>query len=122
MSSPISLGDLIVLLKHREQDQEVRIAFGYFSPDGVHSYRGFYEQLAIGYSYESGKEVKVAELLKELQGAIGKTFHGYKGGEYVMTECTPVWCANHGEAPSVAIVGIADCNYCTILRTDYCGC
>lgn len=56
-----------------------------------HSYRGYYSDLA----FEHG-ETTVADLLKCCRKAIGSTFVGYKGGEYVMDEHTSVYVAEYG--------------------------
>lgn len=66
-------------------------------PHAVDSYRGYYEQLAIACGPSREHSTKVGDLLTILREAVGKTFTGYKGGEYRMTESTPVWLANYGE-------------------------
>jgi hypothetical protein len=119
MARAIELGELITLLKHRPQDDQVRFDFGGFIPRYVASYRGFYEQLAIGYDEDWQKPVTVAELLIQLRGAVGATFTGYKGGEYTMDASTPVWAANHGYSNQTAIVGLADCSWQTVLATAF---
>ena len=56
----------------------------------VHSYRGYYEDLA----FELGEGVRpAADLLSECRAVMGKALTGYKGGEFVMGEKTPVWVA-----------------------------
>jgi hypothetical protein len=115
----ISIGGLIALLEQRPRDESVRFGFGYFAPDSIGSYRGFYDHLAIG--YDEGKEATVADLVAKLKEAIGKEFDGYKGGTYRMRADTPVWAANYGDSPSTAIVGIADCDYMTVLQTEWVG-
>jgi hypothetical protein len=48
-----------------------------------------------------------------LTEAIGKTYTGYKGGEYVMGKVTPVWVANYGNCDpeefnsSAGVVGVS---------------
>ena len=122
---PIMLGELITLLKYRPQDDEVEFAFPpTVIPTTLASYRGFYEQLALGWEkpkYEGDKTKKclVAQLLLECQDALGKEFTGWKGGDYTMYERTPVWCANPGETGSIAIIGLYDCRYKTVLKTDF---
>lgn len=57
------------------------------------SYRGYYADLA----FEPNEEPRtVAGLLAECRGAMGKVFCGYKGGEFVMGERTPLWVAAWG--------------------------
>ncbi len=58
------------------------------------SYRGYYDDLA--FDHEKGKRPAV-ELLKECKKTVGKVLSGYKGGDYVMDESTPIWIAGYGE-------------------------
>lgn len=50
---------------------------------------------------------------------IGKTFTGYKGGDFEMSRRTPVWVANYGNAGNTGIVGIHDDGYSVIILTAY---
>lgn len=60
-----------------------------------HSYRGYYEDLAFE---PAGEAMNVCDLIVICRSAMGKTFEGYKGGEYKMDETTPVWIAERGES------------------------
>ena len=65
------------------------------------SYRGYYSDLA----FELGEERKnVGMLLKECRFALNATYMGYKGGEFVMGEDTPLWIADYGVATGRAII------------------
>lgn len=55
--------------------------------------------------------------LQMLKGAVGKTFMGYKGGDFVMSRQTPVWVANYGDAGHTAVIGVVDDGYQVILIT-----
>jgi hypothetical protein len=112
-----TLGDLIDALKQRKQDQSVAFDFGYFVPCYLGSWRGVYAHLAIGYANQGYDTV--ADFLRDLEKAVGADFQGWKGGDYVMTRSTPVWVANSGDANNTAVVGIARCDYQTIIRTDW---
>lgn len=59
----------------------------------AHSYRGYYVDLAFELS---GGTRPAADLLREAKIAMGKVFEGYKGGEFVMGELTPLWVASYG--------------------------
>jgi hypothetical protein len=59
----------------------------------AHSYRGYYEDLA----FEPAKNVTVGAMLACAKDALGKTFAGYKGGEFEMDEYTDIWLAYYGE-------------------------
>lgn len=67
------------------------------------SYRGYYNQLALGTGLEP---ITAAELLTAASAAKGKVFQGYKGGDYLMTGDTAVWFAEYGYASGIAIVGV----------------
>jgi hypothetical protein len=100
-SSPITLGALIEQLSWCAAVETVRFDGGE-TPGPVHSYRGHYKELAI--DLEGKEERTVGDLLKELRAAVGKTFQGWKGGDHLMSETTPVWAANTGESGDRYIV------------------
>jgi hypothetical protein len=107
MFGTLSLGALIEKLSKCEMTARVYFDFCRLSPTSVNSYRGFYDHLAIGFAdvqYDATK--KVGELLTELRACVGKVFSGYKGGDYRMTEKTPVWVANWSETSDTVIVGV----------------
>jgi len=116
----MNLGELIDALECEDSSDPVSFDFAYFHPDGVHSWRGVYSELAIGYSGEFKRErTTVGDLLAILRKADGDWFTGYKGGEYRMTRKTPVWVSNHDEAASTAIVGVESVDGQVLLRTWY---
>jgi hypothetical protein len=112
----VSLGSLIeALSKIENKEADVQFDFCYLRPTKVGSYRGYYDHLALGWSDESvtdkdGKFLRhwpsVQSLIDELKAAIGRTFEGWKGGDYRMTEETPVWVANRGESGGTGIIEI----------------
>lgn len=117
MKEQMTLGELITALKRKDPERPVYFDFVHFQPKGIHSYRGYYDQLAIGYNNEAGYNMRVSELLPLLRDALGATFQGYKGGDYVMSENTPVWVANYNEAGSTAIVDVVDQGWRILLET-----
>lgn len=117
MKVPMRLGALIDRLDLCKPDAEVRYDFASFVPVTAASYRGDYSQLAI--SHEPYKKITVAALLEVLRDANGKTFCGWKGGDYTMHDGTPVWVANSGECDSTGIIGVLDKDYMVILETRY---
>ena len=57
------------------------------------SYRGYYSDL----SFEPADEkITAGELLPVARSALNETFEGYKGGDFTMTESTPLWLAHYG--------------------------
>lgn len=89
--------------KNAEEDCIVVFSFGCFSPCGLRSWRGIYEELAI--SFARREDVMLINFIKELKEAIGKKFEGYKGGEYIMSESTPLWADNYGKVTNEAVIG-----------------
>jgi hypothetical protein len=77
------LGELIARLRE-EPDQSRRVKLGFRHP---HSYRGDYMELA----FELAEDVTVGEMLAAAESALGSTYQGWKGGDYVMDERTFVW-------------------------------
>ena len=114
--SIMTLGEIIDALRRKEPEQTIAFDFVYFAPKGITSYRGYYDQLAIGYEQI---ETTVAEVLAMCNEAVGKTFTGYKGGDYVMGRETPVWVANRSESGSTAIVDIIDHGWRITIETAH---
>lgn len=82
--------------------------------DGTHSYRGYYDHLAI----EPGPVGSLGALDAELADANGKTFSGHKGGDYTMGPNTPVWISYEGEASGLAVVGVVRLDDHVVLVTE----
>jgi hypothetical protein len=73
------------------------------SPDGMGSYRGYYDQLAIA---PKGREPKtVAEVLKELRGIRKRGIRG-DGGPYPVKPYTGVWVADYDECSELHLCGV----------------
>ena len=84
----MTLGELIERLKKADPDKVV--PKGWNNP---HSYRGYYECLA----FEPADNVTVGEMLKCAEDSLGKTFQGWKGGDFKMYEFTDVYIAYEGD-------------------------
>ncbi len=82
------LKDLIEFLESK--DPSIVVPIGFANP---HSYRGYYEQLA----FEPVPNVRVSEMLSSAKEALGSSYSGRKGGEYLMDEYTDVNLAFRGE-------------------------
>lgn len=117
----------------KDQDEpEVMFDFECAYPTGLSSWRGVYAELALNFSfigygidgYEKVKNFKpkqptISEFLNILKGAVGKTFTGWKGGDFVMGRGTPVWVANDGNSGNTAVVGIKNEGYQVVILTQY---
>ena len=85
--SQLTLGALIAALEAMPPDSQVA---NLRDPD---SYRGYYSDIY----FEKNEGTRPAqELLQECKNAMGKVFTGYKGGDFVMGELTPLWIASYG--------------------------
>lgn len=79
---------------------------GYLTTE-VGSYRGSYEHLYISWTRDYDKAATRAEVIAALKGAVGKTFDGYKGGDYRMHEGTTVFFGQYGTSHGGCILGVA---------------
>lgn len=89
----MNLAELIDTLERYPSEQEVRHGLG-----NPHSYRGYYEQLA----FEPIRDTSVGQMLDAANSCVGRSFAGWKGGDFVMTPDTQVWLSRRGgvvEAP-----------------------
>lgn len=87
----LNYGQLVRELERLPLETNIRFDFGCNVPKNWHSYRGYYEDLAIGYTDEDHGEFTVKDFLDILSNAKAGTLYGYKGGEYKVTDRTSVW-------------------------------
>lgn len=110
-----TLGQLIDELEGvSDKTKGIRFDFCSLVPIGLDSYRGYYEDLAIGWSPDTAPTVGL--LLEYLKAKLGSTVHGWKGGKYTVSRDQLLFVANPGETGSTVIVGV-DSTYFVILRT-----
>jgi len=65
------------------------------------SYRGYYSDLA----FRPSKKIKtVKNVLDICMVVFNKSLIGYKGGDFLMDEKTPLWISEYGECSYIAIV------------------
>ena len=115
----LNLGQLLEKLRDRDPEQYVVFDFGSCHPTTCASYRGYYEDLAIGFS-EEGMPPKVKDFINLLEAAVDTVFIGWKGGEYRSSTRSSVWVANPGNTGSTVIERIAsECDYQTVLITEW---
>lgn len=98
----MNLGNLITTLEGIEPGRTVRFQDGTY-PSELRSWRGDYGELSIDRGTEP---TTVAALMGKARAAIGQTFEGYKGGQYVMSEHSPVWADPWGECLYRGIIGV----------------
>jgi hypothetical protein len=132
-NSQLTLGEIIKKLESIEfvygdenKDKSVDFDFASAIPTTLDSWRGSYNELALGFKlsgYDNDEEhfaeKKAKDLLIELKGAINKSYHGWKGGNYTMNEDTPVWVSNPGNCGNTGIIDIVDDGYRIVIMTQY---
>lgn len=116
-SDQLSLGQLIHQLKGiTDQDAGVMFDFCAFRPTTLDSWRGSYDELALGYADE---DITVSQLLARCEEAVGRSYQGYKGGDYIMSEHTPVWVSQYGHSSSTAITCVRDKRWVVVIETRH---
>lgn len=110
--------EILAVLDAAPDDVSVGFDFEYMKPNGIGSYRGYYSDLAIGFDNDYRRpDVKNEEFRQELRDCIGQTFTGYKGGDFTMTEDTPVWVANNGNSGGTAVIRVTYNDWSVTLHT-----
>lgn len=128
-SDQLTLGEIILKIepyvpkekekKEKGEDEAIVVYdFGYFKPKTINSWRGSYAELALDHS-EGEEALTVLEFYDLLKETVGKTFTGYKGGDFLMGKNTPVWVANYSESGSTAVLEIVYDDYDLIIMTGY---
>jgi hypothetical protein len=74
------------------------------TPVCLTSYRGYYEDLALDYNHS--RPVTVGVLLDDARKAVGATFEGYKGGDFIMRGDTRVWVSEWGRSEGRDLTGV----------------
>jgi hypothetical protein len=96
-NSQMTLGELIKALEALPPERGIT-GFGM-----VDSYRGYYSDLA----FAPADDVRtVADLLDSCRQCMGRVFTGYKGGDFLMGEATPLWISRYGECSDDRLMGL----------------
>lgn len=88
-----NLGIFIKELKELDQKKEIILEEGVY-PEYLDSWRGSYCELALRYGED---KITIKELLNKAKKVLNKTLTGYKGGDFIMDEKTPIHIANCSE-------------------------
>lgn len=109
----LTLGGLISALEAAPEADVVAFDTG-GHPGRFGSYRGYYADIAIKTEVAP---ITVRELLFVARDALGRTFEGYKGGDFTMGEDTPLWVAEYGITSGVAVVRATQADGRLVLTT-----
>ena len=129
----VTLGELIDFTKDMDPGAIVHSDRPDAHADGIEidfigSYRGYYSDLAL-FVHEFPKEKNssaspVGGLHAHCKKLLGETVGGYKGGEYLMEEDTPLWyeTGDWGSSSQIAIINLEkDCDGNLVLVTKALG-
>jgi hypothetical protein len=101
----MSLGQLIYSLEGISPLTYVSYDWWGMKPTTIQSYRGYYEDIALGVT-QDGLATTAQQLLAECRKALGADFEGYKGGRYRATEDTGLWASEYGQVSDIIITGL----------------
>lgn len=122
MHGRMTMDDLIEALESIPNDKQIVFDFCSVAPTTIDSSRGFYNNPALGWAPtgHSGKHhpPSAEQLADHLRTAIGRTFEGWKGGDYVYTGTEPLWVDNSGDWNSTYITDIQTDGYYAVLITE----
>lgn len=119
-SPQLTLGEIILKLEAiKDKEKDILFDFCQLRPISLRSWRGDYSELAFGFD-EEHPYPKVKDVLQWCKDAVGKTFQGYKGGDFTMGKSTPVWVANYGNSGDTGVLDIFDDAYSVYIITGRC--
>lgn len=129
-SPQLTLGELIARIEalpltyqdHKDEETPKKVIFDFsdFAPHWLDSWRGSYAELAIVPTGDYNKRSTAETFLARIRAAVGETFQGYKGGDFVMGTDTPVWVSRHGDNSHTGVVGVRDTGYEIVIDTAWC--
>lgn len=124
-SPQLTLGEVTIHLENvAEPEKPVVFDDDSYRPTTVGSWRGKYDELAIRFEEnDEENQTETSQFLRELKEADGSEFRGYKGGEYKMSNNTPVWIANRGnqngfESLNQGVVGVTETEEKVVIETS----
>lgn len=111
----VTLGGLISTLENVGSGKTVLVKETGKSVNSPHSYRGYYSDLAFE---ESDEKMTVGDFVTLCKNAVGTSYVGYKGGDFIMGEDTPLWISHYGCCGS-AVIGIEESGDVLYICTKY---
>jgi len=112
----MTLGRFIDALEKCDPQSNIYFDFCGFVPTEFFSYRGFYDQLALGFD---NLQKNVADILGLAREAVGKSFEGWKGGSFTMSSNTPIWVSLPSACFGTGIFAVKDTGLSVIIMTRH---
>ena len=106
----LTIGTMLDKLNQYDNNDKIKFLNGEFFNGNFGSYRGYYEDLCIGYDDKDQGFNTVKDLKDTLTKALDKgVMYGYKGGEFSINEDTLVWLADYSDLGDM-VIDIIDVN------------
>lgn len=128
-TSQLMLGEFILQLES-VTDKTKKVIFDNpnYMPINFDSWRGVYEDLMLEYDVlDENKLLAVSDWIEKAKECLGKTFTGYKGGDFTMGKNTILWVSQYAscggfkqtkDLPYQAVVGIEETESVVVILTE----
>ena len=106
---PLTLGAILDQLEAFDPERFIMLDVGHLEIgfDGIYSYRGYYEECAVCPAGPHDRfNINIKTAIERIKKHLGTKMHGYKGGEYMITEGCGLWLSSYGEASGWGISAI----------------
>lgn len=117
----LTIDELIHELDRFSENEILYTASGHVLNGKLHSYRGDYSELSLGYcendDYLNSSKVTVGQMIQSLEDIIGNTLYGHKGGEFIMKENTICWLSGNKDWTELKVVGVEEIDGLVYLMT-----
>lgn len=117
----LTIEELIDRLDELPEDGLLYTSSGHVLDGKLHSYRGVYSDLSLGYHdgdhYFDDPEITVGQMSLALRNVIGEVMYGYKGGEFTMQQDTVCWLSGYRECTGMKVVGVEEIEGAVYLMT-----
>jgi hypothetical protein len=119
----MTIGEVIDALETAKPDLRVVFDFGGVVPSEVASWRGIYEEAALGFEggdHGHSGEVTAGKLLAHLREVIdGRAYTGWKGGDYRYSRETQLHIDNRGCCTNTELTRVEVGEFDVMLHTEH---
>ncbi len=100
----LSIGEMLDKLNKFKDDEQITFTNEKFHDGTFDSYRGYYEDMYIGWSNSDNGANTVGSLKDTLITALNQgEMYGYKGGDFSIDRDTLVWMAEYGNTGDMIV-------------------